>query len=164
MAVQGESARVRCSPRPTYVTASEVWNYSMELLPNYKKPTVTLVMTHSDQATHRAISTLGDYTHHSGTFVATEGELLAGDHESSVWQICGTGMNNNPPVEIDPNITLAEIITGIDRLLETSYVYRIATGNISPNPDALYSSPRRATMPEPSEQLARLMGGVTRRR
>ena len=92
----------------------------MELLPNYKKPTVTLVMTHSDQATHRAIRTLGDYTHHSGTFVATEGELLAGDHESSVWQICGTGMNNNPPVEIDPNITLAEIITGIDRLLETS--------------------------------------------
>ena len=44
---------------------------SMELLSNDKKPTVTMVLTHSDQATRRAIRTLGDYTHHSGTFVAT---------------------------------------------------------------------------------------------
>ena len=53
---------------------------SSELLPNYKKPIITLILTHSDQATRRAIRTLGDHANHHGTFVATEGELLAGDH------------------------------------------------------------------------------------
>ena len=167
---------------------------SMELLPNDKKPTVTMVLTHSDQATRRAIRTLGDYTHHSGTFVAPEGKFLAGDHQSLVWQICGTSMNDKPPVVINPNVTLAKIVTGIDQMLETSYIYKLATGNVSPDPDDLYTSRLRATMPEPSEQftsslavqltaaeketldllaswpvctkelLAGLMGGVTRRR
>ena len=92
-------------------------------------------------------------------------------------------MNDKPPVVINPNVTLAKIVTGIDQMLETSYIYKLATGNVSPDPDDLYTSRLRATMPEPSEQftsslavqltaadketldlLAGLMGGVTRRR
>ena len=42
--------------------------------------------THADQATRRAIRSLGDPSEHSRTFVATEGELLAGDHTGVVWQ------------------------------------------------------------------------------
>ena len=127
---------------------------SIELLPSDKKPRVLLVMTYSDQATRRAIRTLGDYTDHSCTFVATEGEFLAGDHQSPVWQVCGTGTNNNPPVAIDTNITLSKFVPSIDQMSETSYLYKLATGNVSPDPDTLYTSRLRATMLEPSEQLS----------
>ena len=57
---------------------------SMEQLHYSRKPTVTLILTFSDQATRRAIRTLGDPWEHRTTFVATEGELLAGDFESLV--------------------------------------------------------------------------------
>ena len=52
---------------------------TMEQLSYDKKPSVTLVLTHSDQATRRAIRTLSDPWVHTTTFVATEGEQLAGD-------------------------------------------------------------------------------------
>ena len=167
---------------------------SMRFLPEDMKHTVTLVMTHSDQASRRAIRSLGDPWLHNDIFVATEPNLLAGGHESAVWQRCGTGINNLLPVEIDPGISLATIVTGMENKLEASELYQRATGHTPPNPDGLYSTFRRASMPEPSEQvtsslsvqltaaekqvldllgswplctkkqLAGLMGGVTRRR
>ena len=167
---------------------------SMRFLPEDMKHTVTLVMTHSDQASRRAIRSLGDPWLHNDIFVATEPDLLAGGHESAVLQRCGTGINNLLPVEIEPGSSLASIVTGMENMLEASALYQRATGNTPPNPDGLYSTLRRARMPEPSEQLAsslsvqltlaekqvldllaswtmcsteqlaRLMGGVTRRR
>ena len=53
---------------------------TLENLPHVQRPMATLVLAHSDQANRRAVRTLGDPTHHRRTFVATEGELLAGDH------------------------------------------------------------------------------------
>ena len=53
---------------------------SIERLDSSDRPFVTLVLTHADQATRRAIRALGDPSEHHRTFVATEGELLAGDH------------------------------------------------------------------------------------
>ena len=55
-------------------------------LPSNERPFITLVITHADQATRRAIRALGDPSEHRRTFVATEGELLAGDHAGVVWQ------------------------------------------------------------------------------
>ena len=48
---------------------------SMERLDSSDKPFVTLVLTHADQATRRAIRSLGDPSEHRRTFVTTEEEF-----------------------------------------------------------------------------------------
>ena len=65
---------------------------TIENLPWSQRPTVTLVVTGSDQATRRAIRTLGHPVEHQTFFAATEGEQLAGDHRFVAWQQCGHGM------------------------------------------------------------------------
>ena len=127
---------------------------SMEMLPLHKKHTVTLVLTHSDQASRRAIRTLGDYTHHNRTFVATEEDFLAGDHESPAWQLCGQGTNNLLPVNIDPSISLSTIVPWMDQLPESTEFYQSATGHKPPDPESLYTYHKHVSMPEPREQLA----------
>ena len=154
---------------------------------------------HSDQATRRAVRTLGHPVQYRTTFVATEGELLAGDHRGVVWQQCGAGMGDNPPVKVVPDVSLNAIVNWTDQLLESSEADRRRYGfkkpeKPTPDPEALYPSHLRATMPEPAqqlesalsvqltraerealdllaawpvcttEQLAGLMGGITRRR
>ena len=172
---------------------------TLENLPHGQRPMATLVLAHSDQANRRAVRTLGDPTHHRATFVATEGELLAGDHRGVVWQQCGGGTEHDLPVKVDPSVSLETIIARTDRLVERFDDLRRRHDPDSereqrPDPDTLYPSRLRAAMPEPSEllrsslavrltraekdaldllaawplcttdQLAGLMGGVTRRR
>ena len=115
---------------------------SMEHLPSKQRPTVTLALTHSDQATRRAVRTLGHPMQHRTTFVATEGELLAGDHRGVVWQQCGAGMGDNPPVKVVPDVSLNAIVNWTDRLVEISEAYRRRYGfekprNPTPDPDTL---------------------------
>ena len=125
---------------------------SMERLPSRETPFATLVLTHADQAARRAIRSLGDPSEHRRTFVATEGELLAGDHTGTVWQQCGSGLGENPPVRIDADTSLAGILAWMDRLLDKSHSYR--RDNPKPDPESLYPSGVQAAMPEPSQQLA----------
>ena len=122
---------------------------SIERLDSSDSPFVTLVLTHADQATHRAIRSLGDPSEHSRTFVATEGELLAGDHTGVVWQQCGSGLGE--AVRIDADASLAGILALAERLLDTSYSF--LGKNPKPNPSDLYPSGVQAAMPEPSQQL-----------
>ena len=82
---------------------------------------MTLVLTQADQATRRAIRSLGDPMEHRRTFVATEGELLAGDHKGVVWQQCGSGLGDDPPVRISPDTSLTGILAWAERLLGSSY-------------------------------------------
>ena len=162
---------------------------TLENLRTRRRPTATLVLTHSDQATRRAFRTLGDPSEHRSTFVATEGELLAGDAQAPVWQQCGGGNNSFLAETIDPDVSLEDIIGWLGRRA------RHATDDHpTPDPDELYPSRLRAMTPQPSEQvgsclavrltraekqaldllaawplcttgqLAGLMGGVTRRR
>ena len=131
---------------------------SLENLPSKQRPTVTLVLTHSDQATRRAVRTLGHPMQHRTTFVATEEELLAGDHRGVVWQQCGAGMVDNPPVKVVPGVSLNAIVNWTDRLVEIDEAERRRYGfekprNPTPDPEALYPSHRRATMAEPAQQL-----------
>ncbi len=172
---------------------------TLEKLPFVQRPMATLVLAHSDQANRRAVRTLGDAQHHRGTFVATEEELLAGDHRGVVWQQCGDGTEHNLPVKVDPGVSLENIIAQTDRLAESFGDLRRRHNpgkerEPRPDPETLYPGRLRATMPEPSEflssslavqltgaekdaldllaawplcttdQLAGLMGGVTRRR
>ncbi len=124
---------------------------SVERLSGRERPFVTLVLTHADQATRRAIRSLGDPSEHRRTFVATEDELLAGDHTGVVWQQCGGGLDNDPPARIDPDASLAGILSWMDRLQDSSHSF--LRDNPIPDPEALYSSGVKATMPEPNEQL-----------
>ena len=125
---------------------------SIEYLSSDERPFLTLVLTYSDQATRRAVRALGDPAERRRTFVATGGELLAGDHTGVVWQQCGYGLGQDPPVEISPETCLAAILPWADGLLESSH--RSRRDNPGPDPDALYVSGVQATMPEPAEQLA----------
>ena len=172
---------------------------TLENLPSDQRPMATLVLAFSDQANRRAVRTLGDTTHHRWTFVATEEELLAGDHRGVVWQQCGGGTEHDIPVKVAPGVSLETIIARTDRLAERFDDLRRRQNpgterELTPDPETLYPSRLRAAMPEPSElfgsslavrltgaekdaldllaawplcttdQLAGLMGGVTRRR
>ena len=162
---------------------------TLEQLRYYQRPTATLVLTHSDQATRRAFRTLGDPMEHRSTFVATEGELLAGDAEALVWQQCGTGNRSFLPETINPDVPLDAIVGWLGRRAKPA-----TDDRPTPDPEELYPSRMRALMPKPPEQvgnslavrlaptekqaldllaawplcttdqLAGLMGGVTRRR
>lgn len=125
---------------------------SIERLPGTERPFITLVLTHADQATRRTIRALGDPSQHRRTFVATEGELLAGDHTGVAWQQCGNGLDRDPPVQITPETSLAAILPWADGLLESSHQAR--RDDPRPDPDALYPDGVRAYMPEPAQQLA----------
>ena len=125
---------------------------SIERLNDSDRPFVTLVLTHADQATRRAIRSLGDPSEHLRTFVATEEEFLAGDHTGVVWQQCGSGLDNDPPVRIDADASLVGIQALAEHLLDTSYSF--LGKSPKPNPDSLYPSGMQAAMPEPIEQLA----------
>ena len=123
---------------------------SIERLDSSHSPFVTLVLTHADQATRRAIRSLGDPSEHRRTFVVTEGELLAGDHTGVVWQQCGSGLGE--AVSIDADASLAGILALAERLLDTSYSF--LRDRPKPNRSDLYPSGTQASMPEPTEQLA----------
>ena len=172
---------------------------TLENLPHSQRPMATLVLAHSDQANRRAVRTLGDAMHHRATFVATEGELLAGDHRGVVWQQCGNDTELDLPVEVAPGVSLNAIMAWTDRLAGNSADSSRqrnprAEREPRPDPETLYPDHLRAAMPEPSEllrsslavrltraekdaldllaswplcttdQMAGLMGGVTRRR
>ena len=124
---------------------------SIERLYSSDRPFVTLVLTHADQVTRRAVRSLGDPSEHGRTFVVTEGELLAGDHTGVVWHRCGSGLGLDPTVRLDPDASLAGILTHAEGLLDTSYSF--LRGRPKPRPNTLYPSGVQATMPEPTQQL-----------
>ena len=125
---------------------------SIERLDSSDRPFVTLVLTHADQATRRAIRALGDPMEHRRTLVATEGKLLAGDHRGEVWQQCGNGLDDDPPLRIFHDVSLTDILAWVDRLLDPSY--SVLRDSPEPNPSTLYPSGVQAAMPKPSQQLA----------
>ena len=128
---------------------------SIERLNDSDRPFVTLVLTHADQATRRAVRSLGDPSEHLRTFVVTEGELLAGDHTGVAWYQCGSGLGLDPPVRIEADASLPGILALAERLLDTSYSF--LGKSPKPNPDGLNPSNVQAAMPDPAEQLSRAL-------
>ena len=172
---------------------------TLEKLPVRQLPLATLVLTHSDQATRRAFRALANPDAHRSAFVATEGELLAGDHTGVAWQQCGVGVNHNLPEAVNPDVSLDDLMAWLGRQAERVAERRRKLGlkpqdHPTPDPEELYPRRLRALMPRPTEQvadslairltraekqtldllaawprcdtdqLAGLMGGVTRRR
>ena len=131
---------------------------TLEQLRQRHRPTATLVLTHSDQATRRAFRTLGEPREHRSTFVATEGELLAGDARAPVWQQCGAGNSSFLPEAINPDVSLDDIMGWLGRRADNAAAYRSKLSpdpdsHPTPDPDELYPSRLRAMMPEPPEQV-----------
>ena len=131
---------------------------TLENLHQRHRPTATLVLTHSDQATRRAFRTLGDPGEHRSTFVATEGELLAGDAQAQVWQQCGGGNNSFLPEAINADVSLDNILGWLGRRAENSAAYRSKLSpdpdsHPTPDPDELYPGRLRAMTPKPPEQV-----------
>ena len=129
---------------------------TVENLPVSQRPTVTLVITGSDQATRRAIRTLGHPVEHETLFVATEGEQLARDHRAVAWQQCGHGMGIQ--VKIAPYLSLENIVSSIGWLVDKYASVRRdktppARRQPEPDPDSLYPTHRRTAMPDPPEQV-----------
>ena len=125
---------------------------SIERLDSSDTPFVTLVLAHADQATRRAVRSLGDPSEHRRTFVTTEEEFLAGDHTGVVWHQCGSGLGHDPPVHLNADASLAGILALAERLLDSSYSF--LRERPKPKPSTLYPSGVQAAMPEPIEQLA----------
>ncbi len=162
---------------------------TLEQLRTRQRPTATLVLTHADQSTRLAFRTLGNPMEHRRTFVTTEGELLAGDAQAQVWQQCGSDNRPFLPEAINPDVSLDDIMSWLGRPAGHA-----AGDRPRPDPEELYPSGLRALMPQPTEQvknsvavkltraekqaldllaawplcstnqLAGLIGGVTRRR
>ena len=129
-----------------------------ENLPVSQRPTVTLVITGSDQATRRAVRTLGHPVEHETLFAATEGEQLAGDHRAVAWQQCGHGMGIQ--VKIAPYLSLENIVSSTGWLVDKyASVRRDKTPpkkrQPEPDPDTLYPTHLRTAMPDPPEQVKR---------
>ncbi|MCY4448049.1 MAG: replication-relaxation family protein, partial [Chloroflexi bacterium] len=99
-----------------------------------------------------AVRSLGDPSEHRRTFVATESELLAGDHTGVVWRQCGSGLGHDPPVGTEADASLAGILALAERLLDSTYPF--LRDRPMPRPGTLYPSGVQASMPEPAEQLA----------
>ena len=153
-------------------------------------PWLTFVLTDSEQDFRRAVRALADPNLHETTFVACAAELIAGGPRRPVFQQCGYGFPNTPA--IGPDASLPVILTWITR--RVAAYSKSGPPEPHPDPDTLYRSDVRATMPKPAEQLdaslslrltradkqaldllaawpfsapdqlAGLMGGVTRRR
>ena len=129
---------------------------TIENLPVSQRPAVTLVITGSDQATRRAVRTLGHTVEHETLFVATEGEQLAGDHRAVAWQQCGHGMGIQ--VKIAPYLSLENIVASTGWLVDKYASVRRdktppARRQPEPDPYSLYPTHLRAAMPEPPEQV-----------
>ena len=129
---------------------------TVENLPVSQRPAVTLVITGSDQATRRAVRTLGHTVEHQTFFVATEGEQLAVDHRAVSWQQCGHGMGVQ--VKIAPHLSLDNIVASIGWLVDKHARDRCdktppTRRQPEPDPDSLYPTHLRAAMPKPSEQV-----------
>ena len=129
---------------------------TIENLPASERPTVTLVITGSDQATRRAVRTLGHPVEHESFFVATEGEQLAGDHRFTAWQQCGHGMGVQ--VKIAPHLSLDNIVASIGWLVDRDARNRrdrTPPDRRQPEPDpySLYPEHLRASLPDSTEQV-----------
>ncbi len=163
---------------------------TIERLDWAKTPWLTLVLTDSEQDSRRAVRALADPNQHETVFVACARDLIAAGPRRPMFQQCGYGFPNTP--SIGPDASLPTMLAWITRRV-AAYT-RNDPSESHPDPDALYRPDVRATMPKPAEQLdaalpvrltraekqaldllaswpfctpdqlAGLMGGVTRRR
>ena len=163
---------------------------TIERLDWIRSPSLTLVLTDSEQDARRTVRALADPGLHDTTLVACAADLIAAGPRTPVFQQGGYGFPNTPT--IGPEASLPAILTWIGK--RAAAYAKGGSIEPSPNPDTLYRRNVRATMPKPSaqldaahsmqltraekqtldmlaawpfctpDQLAGLLGGVTRRR
>ncbi len=149
-----------------------------------KRPLVTLILVDSEQDMRRVLRTIADPSLHRQTFVAVMGEVMVGKGRYEVWQQGGYGFASTPTLK--PEASLPSIVKHVQRLGEAypkingSRTRRSAPAIRASLPDATTQLERAlslilsraekqvldllANWPFCSaEQLAGLMGGVSKR-
>ncbi len=106
-------------------------------------------MTDSEQDSRRAVRALADPGLHGTTRVACTADLIAAGPRTLVFRQGGYGYPNTPT--IGPEASLSAILSWITRRVAAHG--RRGSIEPSPDPDTLYRRTVRATMPEPSAQL-----------
>ncbi len=125
---------------------------TIERLDWTQSPSLTLVLTDSEQDSRRAVRALADPGLHDITLVACAAELIAAGPRAPVFQQGGYGYPNTP--KIGPEASLPAILAWItERFAASGRAGSTEPPEPNPDPDALYRSNVRATMPKPQEQL-----------
>ena len=164
---------------------------SIERLDYQERPRLSLVLAASDQDARRALRALGYPTEHETMFVATTGAVLVWEAGAKVWQQCDAGVSM--ATTLAPSLNLPAILGWLaERIAEERR--RWPSSSLGADRTSLYAAGLRASRPRPAEQfdaayamrlsrtdkqvldlisdwpfctaeqLAGLMGGVSRRR
>ncbi len=160
---------------------------TIERMDPLERPLLTLILTESEQEMRRVLRAIADPSTHTETLVAVTGDVIAVGvaGERRVWQQGGYEFASTPTLE--PDVPFSTIIAHAQRLAE-------AYPSLSRAPMGRPLNTSRADLPDPAEQLAQapslrlsraekraldllagwpfctpeqlagLMGGVTRRR
>ena len=123
---------------------------SVERLRYYEIPNATLVLTHSDQATRRALRLMNRGYH--DTFVATEARVLSSSTSTWVWQRGGIMDLHEAFPTIVPHASLEDVLDALDTHMREPNENRADPA--FPVPDLIYDRKAVATMPSPEKQLA----------
>ena len=81
-----------------------------------ERPSVTMILTDSEQDMRRVLRTIADPSVHQQTFVAVMGEVIVGQGKYGAWQQGGYGFASTPTLE--PEVSLPSIIKRVQRLGE----------------------------------------------
>ena len=123
---------------------------SMTRLDYQERPRLSLVLAHSDQDARRALRALGHPTEHETMFVATTGAVLVREADAKVWQQCGEGVDM--ATTLAPNLPLPVILEWqAERIAEERR--RWPSSRLGADRASLYAPGLRASRPSPAEQL-----------
>ena len=109
-----------------------------------ERPSVTMILTDSEQDMRRVLRTIADPSVHQETFVAVMGEVIVGKGRYEVWQQGGYGFASTPTLE--PDVSLSAIVARVRRLCE-------AYPNVDRATKRQSSGAARTALPTPTEQL-----------
>ena len=123
---------------------------SVERLRYYEIPNATLVLTHSDQATRRALRLMN--RGYNDTFVATEARVLSSSTSTWVWQRGGIIDLHEAFPTIVPHASLEDVLDSLDTHMREPNQNRADPA--FPVPDLIYDRKATATLPDPEKQLA----------
>ena len=134
---------------------------TIERLDWTRSPSLTLVLTDSEQDSRRAVRALADPGLHDTTLVGSAADLIAAGLHTSVFQQGGYGYPNTPT--IGPEASMPAILAWItERFAASGRAGSTEPPESNPDPDALYRRNVRATLPKPQEQLACFSVQLTR--
>ncbi len=123
---------------------------SISRLDYKERPRLSLVLAASDQDARRALRALGHPTEHETSLVATAGAVLERGASAKVWQQCGMGVET--ATTLAPSLNLPAILGWLGESIADER-RRWPSSSLGANRASLYPPGLRASPPRPAEQL-----------